>query len=143
MINESHLPERYQWLEEDKRIAEEKRLAEEKDLTEEEHLAEEQRAAELAATPEAAQPPVVKPPAPPAPRPAITKPAVPRRPDQPGIDWIQWGAVAAGTLAVLIGVVLFVRRRAIPNDLDVTTLADWENDEGTGRSEGFAMRGSK
>ena len=142
---------------EEKRLAEEQRLAEQKRLAEEQHLAEQKRLAEetraarqqriaeeqllaeRAATPEATQPPVVKPLAPPTPRPVVTKPSVPRRPEEPGIDWFRWGSAAAAVLALLIGAVLLVRRRAIPNDLDEAMLADAESDEGTGRSKGFSM----
>jgi hypothetical protein len=39
------------------------------------------------------------------------------------IDWVTWGGVASGVIAVLLGVVLFLRRRSLPPDLDVTALA--------------------
>jgi hypothetical protein len=56
-----------------------------------------------------------------------------------GIDWVMWGGVAAGILVVLLAIVLFARRRSLPNDLDVTALAEEESGEGGLLDGGFAM----
>jgi hypothetical protein len=56
-----------------------------------------------------------------------------------GLDWVTWGGVAAGVLVVLLAIVLVLRRRALPNDLDVTALAEEESDEGGILDGGFAM----
>ncbi len=56
-----------------------------------------------------------------------------------GIDWVTWGGMAAGVLVVLLAIVLVLRRRALPNDLDVTALAEEESDEGGILDGGFAM----
>ena len=50
-----------------------------------------------------------------------------------------WGGVAAAVLVVLLAIVLVLRRRALPNDLDVTALAEQESDEGAILDGGFAM----
>jgi len=56
-----------------------------------------------------------------------------------GIDWVTWGAAAAGVLVVLLVIVLVARRRSLPNDLDVTALAEEESDQGGILDGGFAM----
>jgi hypothetical protein len=56
-----------------------------------------------------------------------------------GIDWVTWGGTAAGVLVVLLAIVLVLRRRALPNDLDVTALAEEESNEGGILDGGFAM----
>ncbi|MBW1683957.1 MAG: hypothetical protein JRS35_02730 [Deltaproteobacteria bacterium] len=56
-----------------------------------------------------------------------------------GIDWVTWGGMAAGVLVVLLAIVLVLRRRALPNDLDVTALAEEESNEGGILDGGFAM----
>jgi hypothetical protein len=75
---------------------------------------------------------------------ASKKPALPPAPKFApaaggGIDWVTWGGVAAGVLIVLLVVVLVLRRRALPNDLDVTALAEEEGGEGAILDGGFAM----
>jgi hypothetical protein len=56
-----------------------------------------------------------------------------------GVDWVIWGGVAAGVLVAFLVIVLVLRRRALPNDLDVTALAEEESDEGAILDGGFAM----
>ena len=56
-----------------------------------------------------------------------------------GIDWVRWGGVAAGVLVVLLVIVLVARRRSLPNDLDVTALAEEESAGGGLLDGGFAM----
>ena len=60
-------------------------------------------------------PPVPAPPAPAPPAPAPTPPVTPVTPEEPapGINWALWGAIIAGVVVVVVGlVVYFVRRRA-------------------------------
>jgi hypothetical protein len=85
-------------------------------------------------------PPVVAKPEPPKPMPKpAAKPAEAARPAPagPGSDWMTWGGVAAGAIAMLLLLVVWRRRRALPNDMDVTALAEEAGaDEG-----GFAIGG--
>jgi hypothetical protein len=90
--------------------------------------------------------PAVKPlPPKPEPKKAVAKKPAAAPPPKPvpaaggGIDWVTWGGVAAGVLVVLLVIVLVLRRRALPNDLDVTALAEEESDEGAFLDGGFAM----
>jgi len=92
-----------------------------------------------------AEPPKPAPPTRVAPKPAVAKkpaaaPAPKPVPAAGGeIDWMLWGGVAALVVVVLLVIVLFLRRRALPNDLDVTALAEEQGDEGGILDGGFAM----
>jgi hypothetical protein len=69
-----------------------------------------------------------------------TLPPAPKLPVEGGIDWVTWGGVAAGVLVALLVIVFVLRRRALPNDLDVTALAEEEESgEGGILDGGFAM----
>jgi flagellar biosynthesis GTPase FlhF len=55
-------------------------------------------------------------------------------------DWTLWLGAAGGVIAVLLVVALLLRRRALPNDLDVTALAEESLDEDRGRPrDGFSL----
>ncbi len=62
---------------------------------------------------------------------AVAKQTAPPSPapmgrDDGSSDWVTYGSAAAGVTLLLIGVVLLLRRRKLPNDLDVTALAEEE-----------------
>jgi hypothetical protein len=96
--------------------------------------------AELAGPAE--KPPEIAKPEPPkpAPKPAAPAPTQAARPapSGPGVDWMTWGGAAAGVIAVLLLFVVWRRRRALPNDIDVTALAE---EAGADAEGGFAIGG--
>ena len=62
---------------------------------------------------------------------AVAKQTTPPSPapmgrDDGSSDWVTYGSAAAGVTLLLIGVVLLLRRRKLPNDMDVTALAEEE-----------------
>jgi hypothetical protein len=64
--------------------------------------------------------------------------------DDGSSDWVIYGSAAAGVIVLLIGVVLVLRRRKLPNDMDVTALAEEEavdggEEESAIRAGGFPM----
>ena len=71
-------------------------------------------------------------------------------PDLP-LDMVTMAGIAVGALIVLVVAVLFFRRRSLPNDLDVTDLADESDDDAAAfdretsdriRADGSAMKDS-
>jgi len=50
--------------------------------------------------------------------------------DDGSIDWVTYGAAGAGVILLFVGLVLFLRRRKLPNDMDVTALAEEEGLDG-------------
>jgi len=116
------------------------KLAAEKQQAESEERAGEREAEQIAQLPVKPGPPDpdAKPPSfeaeprvdTPKPR-AVAKQTAPPSPapmgrDDGSIDWVTYGSAAAGVTLLLIGVVLLLRRRKLPNDMDVTALAEEE-----------------
>lgn len=52
-----------------------------------------------------------------------------------GVDWMLVAGAGAGVLALFIGFVLWNRRRSLPNDIDVTALADEAGDDAAPQAE--------
>ena len=81
-----------------------------------------------------------KPSAPPA---KPTKQAASPSPAAPasggGTNMLMWGSVAAGAFLVLVLVGLAMRRRSLPNDMDVTAVAEELDDGGAIPQDGFSM----
>jgi hypothetical protein len=107
-------------------------------------------------TPEAAKPVVpkaepwqlpapVKPAAPkpmprPAAKPTAKAPAKPTpAPAGRGIDWMLWGGAVTGVLLLVVVFVVWLRRRSLPNDMDVSALAEEAEGQAAIPDEGFAM----
>jgi hypothetical protein len=90
-------------------------------------------------------------PSPPAARPGASKVTQPKRAATPapaapqpggGFDLVLWGSVAAGTLIVLVVAALLMRRRSLPNDGDVTAVAEDHAADGAIPEGGFSMQES-
>jgi hypothetical protein len=74
-------------------------------------------------------------------RAATPAPAAPQ-PGGGGFDLVLWGSVAAGTLLVLVVAALVMRRRSLPNDMDVTAVAEEQAADAAIPDGGFSMQES-
>jgi hypothetical protein len=86
---------------------------------------------------EEAKPPVT--PAAPAPRRVDVEPEPASTPFELRSNLVTIGAVALGALVVVVALIVFARRRSLPNDADVMLLAEDGSDASPVPAEGFAM----